>query len=265
MFHISRQLPFNALKFHVTHRSLRVMFFILAVAYALCGQAATECSEEYFSPDDYGNTVALERPHKEFTRKLRAARAEVSSGARSLAVAYEAGYLVCRCEEKANFWFRKAALAGDEIAKAWLEKHEALDSLRSGPECFDDYCFGNDKKELRIATLYAGQNGHYFAPVTINGVTIVGIIDTGASMIAMSEEAARRFGLAYQSGDKVAAMTANGKVVNATITVPSITVAGLTLRNVKVAVGITGNILIGMNFLGRVRMQMGAGRLVVEK
>ena len=103
------------------------------------------------------------------------------------------------------------------------------------------------------ASFVAAANNHYFAPVTINGVTEQGMIDTGASTIAMSPESAKHFGIDASHGKQQQFQTANGKTIDSVITVPKIQVGGLVLRNVMVSVGSSGPILIGMSsdFLSR--------------
>lgn len=238
---------------------------ILYLALPVEGMANDEeCAGKYFAPDGDG-AHALKRPHAEFAKTMLAARGGDATAQRSLAVFYETGYLVSRCEAKAVRWYAKAALAGDDIAKAWIKRHEQFARLRAGPECVGQQCFGAGSAESRMATFVAGRNGHYFAPVTINGVTSTGLIDTGASTIAMSEETARRFGIDFQFGKKGIASTANGKITSTQLTVPVVTVGGIALRDVEVSVGITGDMLIGMSFLSRLNVRMEAGQLTMSK
>src|SRR6478672_9785326 len=72
---------------------------------------AEECTDRYYAPDDGDRLQALSRPHRDFTRMLRAANTGDAIDARNLGIAYEAGYLVAPCEEKALVWYRKAAKA----------------------------------------------------------------------------------------------------------------------------------------------------------
>jgi clan AA aspartic protease (TIGR02281 family) len=240
--------------------------FILCCLVASCGTArASECSEQYFAPEDNDNAHALARPHGAFLKMRQAAKTGGAAEMRNLAVAYEAGYLVSQCEDKAATWYGRAAQAGDHIARQWMENHEKAALRRAGPECAGDHCFGRYDGEVRTAVFYSGRNGHYFAPVTINGVTEMGLIDTGSSAIAMSEETARSFGINSLSGDTVIATTANGNISARSVTVPSVSVSGLTLRNVRVTVGIQGSMLIGMSFLSRVNVRMEPGLLSMSK
>lgn len=119
-----------------------------------------------------------------------------------------------------------------------------------------------------MAVLYANssKSNHFYAPLTINGRTVRGLIDTGASNIAMSAGTAKSFGIDHSGGKAGATSTANGKVATALVTVPLIEVAGIKVRNVPVSIGISGEeVLIGMSFLSRVSVLMGTGTLTMSQ
>lgn len=236
-----------------------------ALLWATAGAAlAEECARQYFAPDDVDAERPLRRPARELAATLKAARAGDAAAQRSLAVSYEAGYLVARCADQALHWYRKAAEGGDAPAQDWLNRHDSFARLQAAPECAQQ-CPGSDAAGSRSASFTAGPNGHYFAPVTINGITITGMIDTGASTIAMSEETARRFKIETGGGKQAQASTANGKITNTMVTLPQVTVGGIPLQNVRVAVGITGEMLIGMSFLSRLNLRMEGGQLTMAK
>ncbi len=196
---------------------------------------------------------------------VRAAYAGNAQASRSLAAAYEAGYLVSRCREKAHYWYMKAAGAGDSVAQRRAGELQELARLASGPECIGAYCSDNHDGRAHVAMFYAGRNGHYFAPLTINGVTVDGLIDTGASSIAVSHDTARQLGIDKLPGVQGTSQTANGVVNTTSVMVPSVTVSGITLQDVRVSIGITGNPLIGMSFLSRLHLRMGSGALSMSR
>jgi aspartyl protease family protein len=83
------------------------------------------------------------------------------------------------------------------------------------------------------------------------------MVDTGATMIALSYEDAERLGL-DPSGMNYAytVMTANGPARTAYVTLPEIEVAGIRRTNVQAGVaerGKLGGSLLGMNFLGTLK------------
>jgi clan AA aspartic protease (TIGR02281 family) len=240
--------------------------FLAILALALTQFAhGTECTDHYFSPTDQDNQYPLRRPHKEFASAMQGAKAGNVTDQLNMAAFYEAGYLVAKCTEKAAYWYSLAAKTGSKPAIEWVKQNEALNKLMQGPECIGDSCFGAKKEGRNFAVFYAGHNGHYFAPLTINGITATGMIDTGASAIAMSEEMARKFGLDAQSGTVGQAMTANGIVATKNIVVPELDVSGIKLRDVRVSIGISGGILIGMSFLRRVSIAMTPGMMTISK
>lgn len=204
---------------------------------------------------------------KSLARLLTSAKAGEPAAQRSLAVSYDAGYLVAPCPDKARYWFGKAAAGGDEAAQQWLARDKALGELQAGPECYGASCFGGDDGGRQAAVLYAkaARNNHFFAPLTINGKTVEGMIDTGASLVALSPETARLLGIGYADGKQGAAQTANGKIATTTVTVPRLEVAGIVAYNVPVSIGITGEPLIGLSFLNRVNMTVSAGVLTMTR
>lgn len=114
-----------------------------------------------------------------------------------------------------------------------------------------------DAEGRKTAVLAMGQNGHYDVDATVNGVTIPMMVDTGATMIALSYEDAERLGLG-PAGMNYAytVMTANGPARTAYVTLPEIEVAGIRRTNVQAGVaerGKLGGSLLGMNFLGTLK------------
>ena len=229
--------------------------------------AAADCDGKYSAVDRDGQEYSVRFPTKRLAETLKGAKAGIAVEQRNLAVSYDAGYLVSRCREQALYWYAKAAASGDEAAKQWLARNQSFEALRSGPECADDKCFGANADDNRVAVLYSsvGKNNHYFAPVTINGRTAQGLIDTGASTVAMSAEMAKTFGIDSTQGKSGQSSTANGKIATTNVVVPLIDVAGIKLRNVPVSVGISDGMLIGMSFLSRVNISMSSGTLTMSK
>lgn len=211
--------------------------------------------------------MPLGRPSEAFASLHSAAKGGDAKAQRSLAVSYETGYLVAACSKKASYWYEKAAAAGDAFAQDWLSRHKKFSAMVAGAECSGESCFDSNSSENRTAILYANahKGEHYFAPLTINGHTVEGLIDTGASDVAMSVETARQLEIDVSGGKTGQSATANGNIATTRIVVPLVEVAGVKLRNVRVTVGITGAPLIGMSFLSRVDMTMGTGVLAMKK
>ena len=245
----------------------QVGLLAMVIAPWSCLAAVAECSEKFLSIDPHGREYAVTRPVAQFAETLRQAKAGAALEQRKLAESYELGYLVARCYEKAVYWYGKAAASGDDGAQRWLGRNKALAALRTGPECSEESCSGSNGDDNRVAVLYSNssKNNHFYAPLTINGRTAQGLIDTGASNVAMSAEMAKSFGINYSGGKTGEASTASGKLATTSVTVPLIEVAGIKLRNVPVSIGISGEMLIGMSFLSRVNVSMGSGTLTMSK
>lgn len=119
------------------------------------------------------------------------------------------------------------------------------------------------------ASLQRGPDGHFRADAEINGRSIDVLVDTGATLVAMSYEDAVRAGISVGSGDfRFVSNTANGQARFARVTLESVRVGNIVVRNVPAAVSEPGRLgvtLLGMSFLGQLRMEMKNGRLVLEQ
>jgi clan AA aspartic protease (TIGR02281 family) len=219
--------------------------FAAGPGHAACGPAS------YFAPDDADNHAPLARPHGEFLRTQRLAARGNAREARNLAVYYETGYLVSRCAQTAAYWYDRAARQGDDMAKAWLQEQAAAEQLRVAPECYGTRCLasagGGEATLLR-----ANAQGHYEALVTINGKSVRGMIDTGATLVSMSAKTAAELGIAFANGRRTQFETANGSTTGRTVMLESVTVGNITLRQVLADVSEKDmQLLIGMSFLKR--------------
>ena len=94
--------------------------------------------------------------------------------------------------------------------------------------------------------------GHYFVNADIGGREIGFLVDTGASLVALSEEDADTIGYPiHQLEYSGRVNTANGVARVAPILIDEITIGDNVVRNVQGAVieGHTGQSLLGMTFL----------------
>lgn len=159
-----------------------------------------------------------------------------------------------------------------------------FDELRSGaahmlgmPASQDAAGSNSDGRDLaqpashgRVVTIEAGQHGHFRAEAEINGRPVEVMIDTGASMIALSYEDATRAGVYVKPSDFTGRVsTANGITHIAPVMLDRVSVGDITVRNVPAAVLERGRLrtsLLGMSFLNRLsRFDMRAGELVLQE
>ncbi|HEY6898767.1 MAG TPA: TIGR02281 family clan AA aspartic protease [Rhodocyclaceae bacterium] len=255
-------------------RAFVVGFAILAfVSSAIAGKPAVfpsvpadECGREaYAAPEDYSDSYPLTRPHAELAKTLAAARKGNALEQRNLAASYESGYLVSQCLSKAAHWYRQAAKGGDEVAKNWVARRDVFDKLSAGPECMEVSCNVPSYGEHQALSLVSDPMGHFFTTLTINGVTVRGMIDTGASTIAMSYATAASMGVSLD-GQAGQAITANGVVAATMTVVPRVRVGSIDLDNVEVGMSANNSmVLIGMSVLRRLRISASDGQMLLSK
>jgi aspartyl protease family protein len=112
--------------------------------------------------------------------------------------------------------------------------------------------------------------GHFQAVGRIDGQHINFMVDTGASVVALNEMSAAKFGLRPLRSDYNATVTtANGTIKAARARIPVMDVGGLVVRNVEAMVlpdeALSEN-LLGLSFLSRLkRFEYADGRLVLEQ
>ncbi len=117
--------------------------------------------------------------------------------------------------------------------------------------------------------LYRGSGGHFHADAAVNGRTISVLVDTGATLVALSYEDASSIGISVRPEDfRYVSNTANGQARFARVVLDEVRIGNVSVRNVEAAVsqpGRLGTTLLGMSFLGKLRMEMTGGRLVLEQ
>lgn len=104
------------------------------------------------------------------------------------------------------------------------------------------------------AQVLKAADGHYWAEAKIDGRSIRVLVDTGASVVALTRDDALRLGLKLTAEDFTRTVqTASGPARAAPVTLKSIAVAGTEVENVQALVVENGlaQSLLGMSFLGR--------------
>ena len=119
-------------------------------------------------------------------------------------------------------------------------------------------------------TLQAGDHGHFETEADINGRSVEVMVDTGATLVALTYEDAERAGIFLKSSDFTHSVaTANGTAKIAPIQIGTVSIGGITVRNVPGAVSEPGKLhrtLLGMSFLGRLsRVDMRSKTLVLHE
>jgi aspartyl protease family protein len=122
----------------------------------------------------------------------------------------------------------------------------------------------------RSVEIKAGAHGHYFASAEINGRAISVLVDSGASIVALSFDDAARAGIHIRDSDYTQRVsTANGFARVAPVMLDRVSIGNITVRDVPASVSEPGSLatsLLGMSFLGRLqRVDMRAGVLLLEE
>lgn len=104
------------------------------------------------------------------------------------------------------------------------------------------------------ARVLKGLDGHYWADALIEGRAVRVMVDTGASVVALTRNDAARLGLKLTSEDFSSTLiTASGPVRAAPVELQAVAVAGARVERVQALVVERGlpHSLLGMSYLGR--------------
>jgi len=116
-------------------------------------------------------------------------------------------------------------------------------------------------------TLTADARGHFETIGTINGASVRFLVDTGASMISMGIDDARRVGIDYLKGQKGFSNTANGVAPVYRVKLDTVKVGEITLNGIDGLVHESSMpfVLLGMSFLNRLEMNRQGDSLTLVK
>lgn len=112
-----------------------------------------------------------------------------------------------------------------------------------------------------------GAGGHFTGQARINGKMTAFMVDTGATVVAMSAAEADRLGLRYQDGQRVNMSTANGVSPGFLIKLSSVSINNVEVFGVDAVIMPAGMpvVLLGNSFLGRFQMQRDNDRMILTR
>jgi aspartyl protease family protein len=122
----------------------------------------------------------------------------------------------------------------------------------------------------RSVTIVPDAGGHFRVEGRVDGRRLDFMVDTGASVIALTARDAARLGVRPLRSDYTANVsTANGTIKAAPTTLNAVEVDGLTVRDVQALVlpdeALSEN-LLGLSFLSRLRrFEYAGGKLLLEQ
>lgn len=125
---------------------------------------------------------------------------------------------------------------------------------------------GGQQVEGGEVRLRMSPDGHFWANVTLDGVERRMLVDSGATVTAVSDRTAARAGLERgRAGVPMLIRTANGTVTAETATVDELRLGAIVARDLGVVVSPAfGEVdVLGMNFLSRLKSWRVEGRTLV--
>ena len=161
------------------------------------------------------------------------------------------------------------AAAADSYAQN-QEKMRLMQQIQHTKPHPDQYLSSLQEQQNKPVSIDVRSDGHYYAPVEINGRPIEMMADTGASSIFISQEDARKMGiqtsnLNYNISYSVAG---GGTVYAAQTTAKTLKVGGIELQNVPISIAQKGNgaPLLGMSFFKNLsKYEVKDGQLLLYK
>ncbi len=109
-------------------------------------------------------------------------------------------------------------------------------------------------------------DGHFYAPGSVNGQPVTFMVDTGASLVSVSDALARQAGL--HGGSPTTFNTANGSRAGRVVEGVQIVVGPLSVSQVRVGVGLRlgddNQALLGQSFLSKFDLIMDKNKMVLR-
>lgn len=108
-----------------------------------------------------------------------------------------------------------------------------------------------------VIVLPAASGGHFVSAGAINGRAVQFMVDTGATLVSLSQTEADRIGLDYRNGQRGMTQTANGAVPVHLVMLSAVRVGEVEVANVQAVVmpAQMPYVLLGNSFLSRFQMR----------
>jgi aspartyl protease family protein len=155
-------------------------------------------------------------------------------------------------------------LIGADSATAVLEIDGKRQSLGMGKSASIPSANGGGNQSALLA---ADIRGHFVTTGNINGTSARMMVDTGASMVSMGKDEAKRLGISYLNGERGMVSTANGVIPAYRVTLDTVQVGGITLNQVDGLVQESNMpyVLLGMSFLKRLEIKQDGTNMTLLK
>jgi len=110
------------------------------------------------------------------------------------------------------------------------------------------------------------RDGHFYADGSVNGHSVTFMVDTGASLVVVSDALARSAGVS--GGTPTVFKTANGDLQGRVVEDVSITVGPIQISGVRLGVGLVGGdedeALLGQSLLSKFDVTVSKDRMVLR-
>jgi aspartyl protease family protein len=115
--------------------------------------------------------------------------------------------------------------------------------------------------------LTADSRGHFIADGSINGRSTRFMVDTGATVVGMSQRDAERIGLNFRDAPRGMVKTANGDVPAHKVLLDTVRLGDVTVRGVEAVVmpAAMDYVLLGNSFLTRFQMKRENDQLTLDR
>ena len=159
-------------------------------------------------------------------------------------------------------------IAGVKLIKA-NSKKAIIESngIRKTYKLTRDMGGGISTPDAREARITRNNLGQYITQGSINSRTVDMLLDTGANVMAINANEARRLGIDYKDGNPVRVSTASDTVKGFQVTLASVSVGGIRIPNVEATVlegAYPEIILLGMSYLRHVKFSEDNGVMLLQ-
>ncbi len=142
-------------------------------------------------------------------------------------------------------------LFGLAIGLAWPTEDASSDAGKVSPAAAPEDSDPFSRDAPPETSLRRESDGHFYVNAEVNGRVVRFVIDTGASIVALTEEDARRIGLPFDPAEfRVVGKGASGDVRGAQVTLSTVSVEGKKVHDVRGAIIQGGSMsLLGQSYL----------------
>ncbi len=146
-----------------------------------------------------------------------------------------------------------------------LEMHGEKKKFKLGSEITTSFKKPDPGKELVV---WKDMTNMFRIHGSINNFSTHFLIDTGATSVALSSQAAKRIGLKYRQGTPIQASTASGIAKGYRLTLNKVKIGHIQIYNVQ-AIVLDGSfpteVLLGQSFLSRIHMVRDGDKMKLRK